>query len=325
MKAIVRDEYGAPEVLKLEEVNRPVPKDDEVLVRVRASSLNRADLYGIQGFPMLLRLAMGLFKPRVRGVGLDFAGDIVEVGALVDDLQPGEPIYGQASVGQTWAEYVCVPASLTAPKPKTLSYEQAAAVPLSALTALQGLRNQGQVTEGTSALINGATGAVGTFAVQIAKALGAREVTAVCSERNVELVRSLGADHVIPYESEDLLACDRKFDLFFDGVGNRPLRACLGLLNATGIFVASGAPDTGRWLGPVKRTLSVLTQAVFVPQKVKVFVGTPNQADLLTLTELIESGKVTPAIDRVFPLEETPDAVRYLIEGRPSSKVVLKV
>lgn len=323
MKAIVRDTYGPPEVLELVEVERPVPGDDEVLLRVRASSLNRGDRYVMQGTPWALRLATGLRKPKKRGLGMDFAGDVEAVGSRVNDVQPGEAVYGQLDLGEMWAEYACVPASLVAPKPSNLTYEQAGAVGAAAFTALQGLRDKKRGGTGRSVLINGATGAVGTFAVQIAKALGAEEVTGVCSERNVELVRSLGADHVIPYEHEDFLACGRTFDTLFDVVGNRPLRACCKLLERGGTYVAVGAPEGGRWLGPGRRLLGVQLQALFVRPRVKLFTGTPNRPDLLVLTEMIESGKLTPSIDRRFELAETARAMRYLVEGRPPSKVVI--
>jgi NADPH:quinone reductase-like Zn-dependent oxidoreductase len=323
MKAIVRDAYGPPDVLKLEEIDRPVPSDDEVLLRVRASSLNRADRYLMQGTPMPIRLVSGLFKPKKRGLGLDFAGDVEEVGSRVADVNPGDAVYGQQDMGEVWAEYACVPASLVAPKPSNLTYVQAAAVPLSGFTALQGLRDQGRVEAGQTVLINGSTGAVGTFTVQIAKALGA-EVTAVCSERNMEFVRRLGAEHVIPYETEDFLDCGRQFDVLFDVVGNRPLRACRRVMKPKAIFVMAGSPEDG-WLGPIGPMMAKLAQGPFVSQRVTTFVGTPNRADLLVLTELIESGKVTPAIDRQFELAEIVDAMRYLVEGRPPSKVVISV
>lgn len=325
MKAIVRDAYGSPDVLRLEEIDRPVPGDDEVLLRVRASSLNRADRYMLQGTPMPMRLMLGLLGPKKRGLGMDFAGDVVEVGRGVTDVQPGDAVYGQVDLGETWAEYACVPAAVVAPKPSNLTYEQAGAIPVSAFTALQGLRDKGRIGAGHRVLINGATGAVGTFAVQIARALGAAEVTGVCSERNLELVRSLGADHVIPYEAEDFLACGRTFDLLFDVVGNRPLRACCGVLEPEGTYLLVGAPEGGRWLGPIGTLMAVQLAAPFVKQRVKSFVGKSSRPDSLTLTEWIESGQLTPAIDRQFPLADTADALRYLVEGRPASKVVISV
>lgn len=326
LKAIARERYGSGDELRWVDVERPAPGDDEVLIRVRASSVNRADRYAMQGTPIVaMRPALGFFRPRRPGLGMDFAGDVAEVGANVTDIEVGDAVYGQQDNGATWAEYACVPAALVAPKPPRLSYEEAGAAPLAGLTALQGLRNEGEVQPGKRVLINGGTGAVGTFAVQIAKALGADELTVVCGGRNEELVRSLGADHVIAYETNDFLECGRTFDVLFDVVGNRPLRRCCDLLEPDGVFVPCGMPEGGRWFGPVGHVLKTLFAARFVKQDVKLFVGTPNRPDLLALTELIESGAVTPAIDRAFPLSQTAEAMRYLVDGRPSAKVVLKV
>jgi NADPH:quinone reductase-like Zn-dependent oxidoreductase len=324
VQAIVRDVYGRSDVLRLVEIARPVPGDDEVLVRIRASSLNRADRYVMQGTPKVVRVGWGLFGPKERGMGRDFAGDVEAVGSRVVDVHDGDAVFGLASRRSTWAEYACVPGQLTAPKPTRLTYEQAAAVPLSALTALQGLRDYGRLKAGQTVLINGATGAVGTFAVQIAKALGA-EVTAVCSARNVELVRSLGADHLIPYETEDFTSCGRRFDVLFDGVGNRPLGACRRALHPKGTYLAVGAPVGGPWLGPLVPILAAMVQSPFVSQRVATVSMKANRADLIVLCELLASGKVTPAIDRQFELARTADAMRYLIEGRPSSKVVISM
>ncbi len=323
MRAIVRDAYGPPDVLRVEEIARPVPRDDEVLLRVRASSLNRGDRYLMQGRPAPIRLMSGLFSPSKRGMGMDFAGDVVEIGSGVSEVRIGQAVYGQLDFGEIWAEYACVPASLVAPKPHNLTYEQAAAIPISGLTALQGLRNQGRVGPGQSVLINGSTGAVGTFAVQIAKALGA-EVTAVCSERNVGLVRSLGADHVIPYETEDFTACERRFDVMFDVVGNRSLSQCRRVLKAKGTLVPVGGPEEGL-LGAMGPLLAVLIQAPFISQRVTPFVATADRSDLLTLSEWIEAGIVAPAIDRQFPMAEIAEAMNYLMHGRPPSKVVISV
>lgn len=322
MKAIVRDTYGSPDVLRLEEVERPIPKDDEVLLRVRASSLNRADRYLLQGTPRLIRVVSGLFKPKKRGMGMDFSGDVEQVGDQVADVKPGDAVYGQVDFGETWAEYACVPGSLVATKPENMTYEEAAAVPLSGLTALQGL-HKGRVEDGQTVLINGATGAVGTYAVQIARAFGA-EVTAVCRECNTELVRSLGADHVIAYDSEDFTQCGRQFDALFDVAGNRSLRACRQVIKRKGTYIVVGAPDDG-WLGPVGPLLAKMIQGPFVSQRVVSFTAKPNRRDLHALTDLIESGKVRSAIDRQFDLAEIPDALRYLAEQRPPSKVVISI
>jgi len=325
MKAIVRDDYGSASVLKFEDIDRPAPEDDEVLVRVRASSLNRGDRYAMQGTPWIMRLILGLSRPKKRGMGQDFAGDIVEVGKAVTDVRPGQAVYGEVDFGDTWAEYACIPAALVAPKPKSLSYAQAAAVPVAGLTALQGLRTHAKVTKGQRVLINGATGAVGTFAVQIAKALGAADVVGVCSERHIDLVHSLGADHVIPYESEDFLACGRTFDVFFDVVGNRSLRRCCKLLHPSGVYVSVGAPEGGRVLGPARRLFGIRFLAMFVKPKIASYTAKANRDDLVLLTELIESGSITPAIDHEFPLAQTADAMRHLITAHPASKLVLTI
>jgi NADPH:quinone reductase-like Zn-dependent oxidoreductase len=323
MKAIVRDNYGLPGVLRTEEIDCPTPDRDEVLVRIRASSLNRADRYTMQGIPLPIRLVMGLFKPKKRGMGMDFAGDVEAVGKGVTQVHPGAAVYGQVDFGETWAEYACIPVSMMAPKPANLTYEQAASVPLAAITALQGLRDHGELKSGQSVLINGASGAVGSFAVQIAKALGA-VVTGVCSQRNLELARSLGADHMVAYESEDFCALDCQFDVMFDIVGNRPLSVCRRVLKAKAIYLPVGGPVEGL-MGPMTHLLTVMFQAPFVSQRVVMFNAKPNRDDLLVLTEMIESGKVVPVIDRQFKLDEIAEAMRYLMEGRPTAKVVISV
>ena len=290
---------------------------------MRASSLNRADRYVIEGIPLPMRLMLGLFRPRQRQLGMDFSGEVLQLGSRVTDFRVGDAVYGQQDLGKAWAEYVCVPASVVAPKPENLSHVQAAAVPLAGLTALQGLRDAAELKPGQSILINGATGAVGTFAVQIAKALGA-EVAAVCGARNVALVEQLGADVVIPYETEDFLACGRTFDVIFDIVGNRSLLACRKVMKRKATFVPVGGPS-GFWFGPVWALLSANVLGLFLSQRVRSFVGTPNRADLVELAALIESGDVTPAVDREFELAELPEAMRYLVHGRPNAKVAIRV
>lgn len=323
MKAIVRESYGAPDVLKLAEIPRPIPVSGEVLVQVRASSLNRGDRYFMQGEPMIARIATGLRRPKKRGLGMDFAGDVVAVDDGVTEVSVGDAVFGQVDFGEFWAEYACAPASLTAPMPSNLSYEAAATVPVSGLTALQGLRDHGAVQPGQEVLINGATGAVGTFAVQVATALGAK-VTAVCGARNIDMVRSLGAAEVIPYETDDFTTCGRKFDLLFDVVGNRSLGALRQVLHPKGTLVVVGGPD-GRWLGPASTILSRMLLSPFVSQRVVTFAGTPNRADMLTLAAMLDEGAIKAVIDRQFELEEAADAMRYLIDGRPSSKVGITV
>ncbi len=325
MKAIIRESYGSADVLQLVDTDRPNPHDDEVLIRVRGSSINRGDRYVMQGSPLPMRAMLGLFGPRQPGLGMDFSGEVVEVGSAVTNVNPGDAVYGQVDLGQTWAEYACVPANLVAPKPSNLTREQAGAVAASAFTALQGLRDQGHVQAGTRVLINGSTGAVGTFAVQIARALGAGEITAVCSERNRDLVLSLGADTVIPYETEDYLACGRTFDVMFDVVGNHSLRANARLLEPDGIYVSVGAPEGGFVLGPLLPLMAVHVFAPFVTPRVGTFTGTPNRPDLLVLTEMIEAGQLTPSIDRTFDLADTAEAMRFQIEDRPAGKVAIRI
>ena len=323
MRAIVRDVYGSPDVLKLEEVDRPAPKDDEVLVRMRASAVNRGDRYTLLGTPALLRLATGLFSLRKRGMGMDFAGVVEEVGAKVAGVAVGDEVYGQVDFGETWAEYACVPAKLVAPKPRNATFEQAGAVGAAGMTALQGLRDQGHVGRGTRVLINGATGAVGSFAVPIAKALGAERVVAVCSQRNLEFVTARGADRAIPYETEDFVQCGETFDVLFDVVGARTLRESCCVLEPKGIYVSVGGPEGGGFLGPAGPLVKKVLASPFVSQRFKSYVSATNRADLEVLTKWIESGSLTPAVDRTFDLADAAEAMRYAAEGHPASRVVI--
>jgi len=323
MKAIVRDSYGPPSVLRLEEIDRPVPRDGEVLLRVRASSVNRADRYFMEGVPAIVRLACGLSRPGRRGLGQDFAGDVEAVGSNVSDFKPGDAVFGHVDNGEMWAEYACVPASQAAPKPANLAYEEAAALPLAGLTALQGLRNQGRVEAGKRVLINGATGGVGMFAVQIAKALGA-EVTGVCSARNADFVRSLGADHVIEYDSEDFTASGRRFEVLFDVAGNRPFAACCKVLEPRGTYVLVGGPQ-GRWLGVASSLMAVMAQVAFASQRVKMCTETANRADLLELARLVEEGRLVSAIHCQFALCDAAEAIEFVDRERPPSKLVIAV
>jgi NADPH:quinone reductase-like Zn-dependent oxidoreductase len=322
MRAAVRDRYGPPElVLRLDDTDPPVPRDDEVLLRMRASSLNRGDRYALEGIPMPFRFVLGLLRPKSRGLGMDFAGEVLEVGSAVDDVSPGDEVFGQVDFGETWAELACVPANLTAPMPRGMTFEQAAAIPVAGFTALQGLRDASQLAAGQSILLNGSTGAVGCFAVQIAKALGA-EVTAVCSARNAELVRALGADEVIPYEERSFLDCERRFDVLFDIVGNHSAWACRKVLKESGTFTSVGGPE-GRWLGPTAHLVGARLAGAFMSQRVASFTGTPNKPDLLALTELIEAGELRAEVSATYPLEQIADALRFLKEGRPAGKVVI--
>ena len=323
MKAAVRDRFGSPDVVELREIEKPTPADDEVLVRVRAASVNPADWYGVTGRPYVGRPAMGLLKPRSNRLGVDFAGTVDAVGKDVTQFRPGDEVFGGRD--GAFAEYVCVREErAVVPKPANVTFEQAAAVPVAALTALQGLRDKGQIQPGQKLLINGASGGVGTFAVQIAKALGA-EVTGVCSTRNVDLVRSLGADHVIDYTREDFTRSDRRYDLMLDVAGSRPWSACKRVLEPQATLVIVGAPKGSRLMGPLSHMVKVRLAAVRSSRKVVFFIAKFNKADMVVLQELLEAGKVTPVIDRRYELIEVADAFRYLGEGHAQGKIVLTV
>jgi NADPH:quinone reductase-like Zn-dependent oxidoreductase len=322
MKAITYRRYGAPDVLELEEVERPVPKDDEVLVRVRASSANPRDWHLMRGLPYLMRPQFGLRKPREkhRQLGSDIAGQVEAVGAAVARFRPGEEVFGHVEWGG-FSEYVSVPENVLGHKPAKLTFEQAAAVPLAALTALQGLRHGG-IAPGQRVLIIGASGGVGTFAVQIAKSLGGH-VTGVCSTRNLELVRSIGADRVVDYTQEDVVESGQKYDLIFQLAGTRSPSDLRRALTPTGALVLSSGDSSGRWLGPVSRILKAIVLSRFVKQRLSPFLAKSNTEDLETLRELIEAGRVTPVIERTYPLSETPEAIRHLETGHARGKLVI--
>ncbi|OLC44698.1 MAG: alcohol dehydrogenase [Acidobacteria bacterium 13_1_40CM_65_14] len=321
MKAIVYHSYGSPDVLHCEYVEKPSPGDDEVLIRIRAAAANPLD-YHLMGGAYIMRLMTGLRKPKPTRPGADLAGEVEAVGRNVTRFQPGDPVFG--GVRGAFAEYVCAPENRLALKPANLTFEQAAAIPVAGLTALQGLRDKGRIQPGQKVLINGAAGGVGTFAVQIAKSFGA-EVTAVCSTRNVDLVRSIGADHVIDYTRDDFTRSAQRYDLIFDCVGNRPLSACRRVMTPKGTFVAVGARPGGRWIGPLPHLLKVLVSSRFVSQNLVFFIASIGTDDLIVLKELIEANKVTPIIDRRYTLSEAPEAIRYLKEGHARGKVVLTV
>ncbi len=321
MKAIVYHRYGGPEVLRCEEVEKPTPGDDEVLVRVRAAAVNPMD-YGLMSGTYLMRLMTGLRRPKRTRPGADLAGEVEAVGRSVTRFRPGDAVFGVAR--GAFAEYVCAPEDKLAVKPANISFEQAAAIPVAGSTALQGLRDKGRVQPGQKVLITGASGGVGTFAVQIAKALGA-EVTAVCSTRSADLVRSIGADRVIDYTREDFTRSTTRYDLIFDAVGNRPLSACRRVMTPRGIFVPVGVRAGGRWIGPLPHLLRLLASRPLVRQTVAFFVARITPEDLHALAQLIEAGKVTPVVDRCYPLSEVPEAVRHLKEGHPCGKVVVTV
>jgi NADPH:quinone reductase-like Zn-dependent oxidoreductase len=316
MKAIVQNEYGSPDVFELKEIDKPVVKDDDVLVRVHAAALHAGDYFTMRGVPYVARMSAGWPKPKNYVPGYDVAGHVEAVGKNVTQFQPGDEVFGACN--RTCAEYVCAGEDKFVLKPTNLSLEQAAAVPTSAIAALRGLRDAGKVQPGQKVLINGASGGVGTFAVQIAKAFGA-EVTGVCSTRNTGLVRSIGAGHVIDYTQEDFTQSGQRYDLILDNVGNRSFSDCRRALTPQGTLI----PNTGHaGIGYIVKALVV---SLFVRQQGRPFVAIPNNEDLVVLKELIESGKLTPVIDRTYPLSETPEAFRYLDKGHARGKVVITV
>jgi len=319
MKAIVYTKYGPPDVLELQEMDKPVVKDDEVLVRVRAAFVNPLDWHFMRGTPYFVRIMTGLRKPKDKRLGVDVAGQVEAVGRNVTQFKPGDEVFG--SCRGAFAEYACTSESALVMKPDNVTFEQAASVPVAAFTALQGLRDKGQIQTGQKVLINGAAGGVGTFAVQIAKSFAA-DVTGVCSTRNVDMVRSLGADRVIDYTQEDFTKSGQRYDLFFDSVGNHSLLACRRVLNPKGIYIVVGGPD-GRWLGPLARSITALVLSPFVSQKLVMFLARRSKEDLTIMHELMAAGKVTPVIDKRYRLSEVPEAIRYLEEGHARGKVVI--
>jgi NADPH:quinone reductase-like Zn-dependent oxidoreductase len=321
MKAITYHRYGAPEVLEFQEVDEPVVGDDEVLVRVRAASANPRDWHFMRGLPAFMRLQFGLRQPKHSGLGSDIAGQVEAVGANVTRFRPGDEVYADVVMGG-FAELASVPEAFLAPKPANLTFEQAAAVPLAALTALQGLRDHGRVQPGQQVLVIGAAGGVGTFAVQLAKWLGA-EVTGVCSTRNVDLVRSLGADHVVDYTQADVTRSGQRYDLIFQLAGTSSPSDLRRALTPRGMLLLSSGESDGRLLGPVDRIIKALLLAPFVRQRLVPFVAKRSGDDLRVVKELIEAGTVMPVIDRTYPLGDVPEAIRYLEEGHARGKVVI--
>jgi len=326
MKAIVQDRYGSPDVLELREVDKPVAADNEVLVRVHAAGVNARDWHVMRGDPYVVRLldptVFGFRRPKIKIRGTDFAGRVTEVGRGVERFRPGDEVFGE--VHGALAEYVCVPDDMVELKPANLTFAQAAAVPLAGNTALMGLRDLGRVEPGQQVLVNGASGGVGTFAVQIAKSLGA-VVTGVCSTRNVELVRSIGADHVIDYTREDFTRNGRRYDVVLDLVGNRSLTACRRALTPTGTLVLSGGgvSSGGRPIGPVGLIFRGQLLSRFVRHRLLVLNAMPSRDNLAALRELAESGKVVPVIDRTYPLSEAREAIRYLEVEHARAKVAV--
>ena len=319
MKAIVQDKYGSPDVLELREVDKPVVKDDEVLVRVRAAAVNIGDWHLLRGVPYVMRTVFGLRRPRREIPGLDIAGQVEAAGSGVERFRPSDEVFGWCR--GAFAEYVSAPENNLLPKPADLTFEQAAAVGDSAFTALAAVRDQGKVQPGHRVLINGASGGVGTFAVQIAKAFGA-SVTGVCSTRNLDIVRSIGADRVIDYTKQDFTQTEQRYDVMLDLVGSRSLSDCRRALTPRGTYVLVGVKNLGRWFG-LARQIKALLLSPFVGQRMRVFVVKHNKEDLAVLKELVETGKVAPVIDRRYELSEVSEALRHQGEGHPQGKIVI--
>jgi NADPH:quinone reductase-like Zn-dependent oxidoreductase len=320
MKAIVYRNYGSPDVLTYEEIETPTAGDDEVLIRVRAASANPLDWHFMRGTPYFLRIMTGPRRPKITQLGVDVAGQVEAVGRNVTRFKPGDQVFGACR--GAFAEYACASESALATKPQNVTFEQAASVNVAALTALQALRDKGQIQPRQKILINGASGGVGTFAVQIAKTFGA-DVTGVCSTRNVDMVRSIGADRVIDYNQEDFTKSGQRYDLILDCIGNHSLSACRGVLNPSGICVMVGG-SSDRWgIGFLASLIKPLVVSRFVGQKFVMFIAKSSQDDLTIMGELMEAGKVTPVIDRRYRLSEVPEAIRYLEEGHARGKVVI--
>ncbi|MGV9249432.1 NAD(P)-dependent alcohol dehydrogenase [Streptomyces sp. NPDC003710] len=325
MKAVIQDRYGSPDVLELRDVDTPAPAADEVLVRVHAAAVNAYDWHALHGDPYVSRLLFfGWRRPKARIRGRDFAGRVEAVGSEVKGLAPGDEVFGEAD--GAFAEYVCAPATAVAAKPTRLSFEQAAAMPLAANTALIGLRDIAKVQAGQKVLVNGASGGVGTFAVQLAKAYGA-DVTGVCRTRNVEMVRSLGADHVIDYTQEDFTRGGPRYDIVLDLVGNHSLTALRRALTPTGTLVLSGGGvyQGGSLVGPMALFIRRQLLAPFVRQRLLELPARQTKENLTTLRELVDSGEIAPVIDRTYSLGEVPEAIRYVAIEHARAKVVITV
>jgi NADPH:quinone reductase-like Zn-dependent oxidoreductase len=322
MQAMVQDEYGSGEVMHLRQIDQPGIADHEVLVRVRAAGVNPADWAIMSGLPYIARPIYGLRRPKHAVRGTDVAGTVEAVGSAVTRFKVGDDVFGWCT--GSYAEYAAVPEDALAAKPRNISFEQAASVPMAAMVALQALRDHGGVRPGQTVLINGASGGIGTFAVQIAKSLGA-EVTGVCSTRNMGLVRSIGADHVIDYTTEDFTKSGRRYDLILDNVANHSLSELRGALTPTGSLVPNGGNFGNRWFAGGGRVLSSHVLARVAGQPIHPFLVSQNQADLITLKELIEAGKVTPVVDRAYPLSETAQAIDHVGLGHARGKVAITV
>src|SRR3954447_21217511 len=321
MKAIVQDGYGLPDVLRLEDIETPVAHDDQVLVRVQAAAVNIGDWHLLTGTPYVMRMATGPFKPSHDVPGLDLAGRVESVGQAVTQLRPGDEVFGWCR--GAFAEYVCAEESNFLPKPADLTLEQSAAVGDSAFTALNAVRDQGKVQPGHEVLINGASGGVGTFAVQIAKSLGAT-VTSVCSTRNVDLVLSVGADEVIDYTQEDFAKGGQRYDVMLDLVGNRSLSDCRRAMTPRGTYVLVGVAGLGRWFG-LSRQIKALLLSPFVRQRIRMFLVKHTREDLAVLKDLVEAGKIAPVIDTRYALSDVPEALRHQGNGHAQGKIVITV
>lgn len=320
MHAVVCHRYGSPDVLELAEIPRPTPASDQVLVRVHAASVNAGDWHILRADPLLIRLGYGLLKPKHPVPGQDVAGEVEAVGAGVTRFRPGDAVFGECPNGGTFAEYVCAPANRLAPKPANLSFEQAAAVPMAAVTALRGLRLAGALQPGQRVLVNGASGGVGTFAVQIAKAFGA-EVTGVCSTRNAEMVRSIGAERVIDYTQEDFTRQVNAYDVILDAAAYRSVRECRRALRPGGVCVMVGGTTARLFEFLLLGTLFSVTGN----RRFAFLASETTTEDLVELTGLLEAGRVAPVIDRRYALHDVPDALRYLETGRARGKVVIDI
>jgi NADPH:quinone reductase-like Zn-dependent oxidoreductase len=323
VKAMRYYAYGSPDVLTVEDVPTPTLADNDILVRVRAASVNPLDFHYLRGMPYLVRAVSGALKPKVSGLGTDMAGLVEAMGKNVTRFQVGDEVFGSGR--ETFAEYVRLPQDgVVERKPLNLTFEQAASVPVAAFTALQALRDKAGVQATQKVLINGAAGGVGTFAVQIAKAFGA-EVTGVCSTEKVKVVRSIGADHVIDYTKEDFTKTNQRYDVLIDMAGSKPVSECRQVLTRKGVLVAVGGPDKGQWISPLIGPIKLLTLSPIVSQRLVPFLAQQRREDLAVLCQLIDDEKVTPVIDRTYPLTELPDAIRYLEQRHATGKVVITV
>jgi NADPH:quinone reductase-like Zn-dependent oxidoreductase len=320
MKAAIYTSYGPPDVVRISDVEKPVPKDDEVLIKVRATSVNPLDWRLMKGEPFILRLFFGLRKPRSGRPGIDVAGEVEAVGSNVTQFKPGDEVFGACR--GAFAEYACTAQSKLVMKPGNVTFEQAASVNVAGLTALQGLRDHGKIQPGSKVLINGAAGGVGTFAVQIAKSFGAN-VTGVCSTRKVDMVRSIGADEIIDYTENDFTTSNQRYDLILDCVGNHSFSACRRVLNPNGRCVMIGAPHDASVMGLLAQMIKTVLLSALVSQKAVMFIAKASQDDLTLLGELIANGKLEPVIDKSYSLSDAADAVRHVEEGHARGKVII--